>query len=132
MTVGTRTHREVLRRLAINDSRFVASILTGRAPVTTAQGPEAGHRAIDDRTRRLVELAALIAVGSGSTSIDAAVSAAFGAGAEPDEIVEVLLAISPDVGAARVVDAAPHIAAALGYDLDADLEMLDAGERPSR
>ena len=124
MTADTREYEDALRRLAIDDAEFVALILARYSATSTAEGLEPGHGAIDDYTRRLVALAALIAVGSGPTSIDAAVSAAFGAGASSDQIVEVLLSITPAVGAGRVVSCAPAVAAAIGYDLDADLEQL--------
>ena len=127
MKLGTRSYREVLRRLAINDESFVASALTRNVGPGTDDALGSGGGGIDDHTRRLVELAALIAIGSGPASIDAAVSAAFGAGASPEEVVEVLLAIAPDVGAGRVVSAAPHVASAIGYDLDADLGTLNTG-----
>ena len=39
-------------------------------------------------------------------------------GASESEIVDVLVAIGPVVGFARVVAAAPRLATALGYDLD--------------
>ncbi len=44
------------------------------------------------------------------------------AGATDDEIADVLLAIAPVVGLARVVCAAPDVAIALGYDIGAALE----------
>jgi hypothetical protein len=37
-----------------------------------------------------------------------------------------------DGGLARVASAAPAVALALGYDIDAALEAHDEGERPSR
>ena len=47
------------------------------------------------------------------------------AGATDDEIADVLLAIAPVVGLARVVCAAPDVAIALGYDIEAALEEPD-------
>jgi hypothetical protein len=43
-------------------------------------------------------------------------------GATFDEIVGCLIAVAPVVGLARVVSAAPELALALGYDVDAALE----------
>lgn len=123
MTVVTARHQDALRRLALNDEDFVADIMTRYSGVANV-ALDASREIIDDRTRRLVDLAALIAVGSGPAGIDAAVSAAFGAGASTDDIVEVLLCIAPAVGSGRVVSCAPHVAAAIGYDMDADLEEL--------
>jgi hypothetical protein len=46
---------------------------------------------------------------------------ALAAGAGEDEIAEVLLAIAPVAGLGRAVAAAPEVATALGYDIDAAL-----------
>jgi alkylhydroperoxidase/carboxymuconolactone decarboxylase family protein YurZ len=124
MTVSSGPIHEALRRLALNDERFLDVVLTGHGLEAEVDAREPGVGIIDDHTRRLVRLAALIAVGGGGVSIDAAVSAAFGAGASEEEIVEVLLAIGPEVGAGRIVGAAPHVAAAIDYDMEADLEEL--------
>jgi hypothetical protein len=42
-----------------------------------------------------------------------------------DEIVACLEAVTPVTGAARVVQCAPKVALALGYDVDAALERYD-------
>ncbi len=47
------------------------------------------------------------------------------AGASKDEIADVLLAIAPVAGLGRVVSAAPEVAAALEYDIEAALEEPD-------
>jgi alkylhydroperoxidase/carboxymuconolactone decarboxylase family protein YurZ len=47
------------------------------------------------------------------------------AGATEDEIADVLLAIAPVAGLGRVVAAAPEVATALGYDIQAALEESD-------
>jgi alkylhydroperoxidase/carboxymuconolactone decarboxylase family protein YurZ len=47
---------------------------------------------------------------------------ALAAGASEDEIADVLLAIAPVAGLGRVVAAAPDVATALGYDIEAALE----------
>ena len=39
-----------------------------------------------------------------------------------DEIVGTLIAVAPTVGIARVVSAAPELALALGYDVEAAFE----------
>jgi alkylhydroperoxidase/carboxymuconolactone decarboxylase family protein YurZ len=51
--------------------------------------------------------------------------AARAAGASRDEIAEVLLAIGPVAGLGRVVSAAPKVATALGYDIEAALQETD-------
>ena len=126
MSSITLQHQEALRRLALNDEGFVASILTRYSGVAMVAVEDEAASSIDDRTRRLVDLAAVIAVGSGPVGIDAAVNAAFGAGATADDVVEVLFAIAPVVGTGRVVSCAQHVAAAIGYDLDGELERLHA------
>ena len=45
-------------------------------------------------------------------------------------IVGVLIAVAQTVGLARVASAAPAVALALGYDIDAALEAHDEGGRP--
>jgi hypothetical protein len=47
---------------------------------------------------------------------------ALGAGATVDDIVGVLIAVAPTVGLARVVSAAPQLAAAIGYDVERAIE----------
>lgn len=47
------------------------------------------------------------------------------AGVRDDEVLGTLIAIAPIVGIPRIVSAAPLIADALGYDIDAALEQLN-------
>jgi hypothetical protein len=67
-------------------------------------------------------VAALIAVDAQQSSYGPVVQAAQRAGVGLDEMVAVIAAISRTVGSARVVAAAPRLALAAGYDIDADLE----------
>jgi alkylhydroperoxidase/carboxymuconolactone decarboxylase family protein YurZ len=62
------------------------------------------------------------AIGSSAVCLEWSASRALAAGATKDEIADVLLAIAPAAGLGRVVSAAPGLAAALGYDIDAALE----------
>lgn len=103
-------YREVLRRLSLSDERCIAEILTGRLE-------DVGPVALDPRTRRLVAVAALIGIEAGEAAISAAVEKALAAGAQVEEVVEVLLSVAPSVGSARIVAVAPRIAASIGYDL---------------
>ena len=48
-----------------------------------------------------------------------------------DEIVELLVAMAPLIGTARVVRAAPKLGLALGYDVEADIEGLDRQLEPT-
>jgi 4-carboxymuconolactone decarboxylase len=105
--------QETLRRLAIFDERFVQ---TGPAP-----GP-ADPTDLDPRTVALLQLAASVAIGSSPVCLQWSTGRALAAGATKDEIADVLLAIAPVAGFGRVVSAAPGVATALEYDVDAALE----------
>jgi hypothetical protein len=56
------------------------------------------------------------------------VQTAITSGASPDEIIGVLYAVAPAVGAARVVSAAPKLASAMGYDIDRAIEYLSGDD----
>ena len=74
------------------------------------------------KTAALVRVAATIAVDAAPSSFQHAVAHALAAGATSDEIVATLEAVTPVTGAARVVQCAPKVALALGYDVEAALE----------
>jgi len=104
-------YMEALRRLAINDEHFTEDC---------AAGIESGR--LDPKNLALVRLAALITVGGAVPSYGAETDAAISAGATAAEIVGVLVGIISVVGLPSVVAAAPRLAMALGYDVDAALE----------
>ena len=107
-------YKEHLRRLAVHDEAFLQAIaVNGAASV------------IDRKTAALVRVAATVAVDAALASFQHAVTRAIAAGATSDEIVASLEAVTPVTGAARVVQCAPKVALALGYDVDAALERLD-------
>src|SRR4051812_15555038 len=86
---------ELLRRLALNDERAVG--------MATAAGHGAWREpSLDTRTESLVRLGALLSVGATTASCRAEVDVAHAAGASDEEIVGVLMAVGPAVGAARV------------------------------
>ena len=103
---------ELLRRLALNDEKAVDAAV-GAAPL-----PLDEPQALDDKTRALVRLAALLSIGAATASCRATVEVARAAGATDQEIVGVLLAVAPAVGGARVVGAAPRLALAIDYDVE--------------
>jgi len=110
-------YKQQLRRLAVHDEALLEAIAKdGRSFATTA---------IDERTAALVRVAATIAVDAAPSSFQHAVALALASGATNDEIVASLEAVTPVTGAARVVQCAPKVALALGYDVDAALERLD-------
>jgi 4-carboxymuconolactone decarboxylase len=103
----------LLRRLAVNDEESVDRVLVS--------GPEPlPPPLLSEKVELLVRLAALLALGAATVSLRTMVERAIAAGATESEIVEVLVTVGPAVGLARVVSAAPRLALALGYDIDAD------------
>ena len=105
--------QETLRRLAIFDERLAGS---GPGP------PAAGPVALDAKTVGLLQVAASVALGASAVCLQWSAARALAAGATRDEVADVLLAIAPVAGLGRVVSAAPTVAAALDYDIDAALE----------
>ncbi len=72
--------------------------------------------ALDRRTRVLVRLAALIAVGACTESLRWAVELASTAGADDDTLAAVLVATGTAAGSAQLVETAPRLALALGFE----------------
>ncbi len=118
-----RAHEEKLLRLSMNDTERVL-----KQPVV----------ALDAKTRAMLELAVLIAVDGPAASFEKAAGVAIATGATEEELVDILIAAAPTVGTAHVVAAAPKLALAIGYDVDAALEVaplndrLPGGDRPHR
>src|SRR6478609_4111659 len=79
---------ELLRRLALNDEQTVRSAI-GAGAGSAAVGSVAP---LDDKTRALVRLGALLSVGAATVSCRATVELARAAGATDGELVGVLLA----------------------------------------
>ena len=100
-----------LRSLGLNDARFAEG---------SVQPVDADPLVLDPKTLELVRLAALVAVGGAVPSYGAQADSAVTAGATAAEIVDVLVGVIPVVGLPCVVAAAPKLALALVYDLDAD------------
>ena len=108
-------YEDTLRCLTLNDQRFVDSVLgMGRDTVEVS--------GLDAKTHALLRLAASLAVDAAPSSYHSIVESALATGATVDEIVGCLIAVAPVVGLARVVSAAPELALALGYDVNAALE----------
>jgi len=96
--------------------------------------PAAHHRSVplagvscqlDDRSRALAGLGALLATGGASSAYESLVTDALAAGMSVEEIVDVLIEVAPIVGLARLVPAAVELGRALGYDVERALEGLD-------
>jgi alkylhydroperoxidase/carboxymuconolactone decarboxylase family protein YurZ len=81
---------------------------------------------LDDRTESLIRVAVLVPIDAPQSSYQPAVEAAMRAGSTIEDLLAVLIAVAGSVGSPRVVSAAPRIALAAGYDVDAALEVSDA------
>lgn len=109
---------DMLRSLVLHDDGVIASVV--------GLGERAhGVSVIDPKTHALVRLGALIALDAPDVSYQSCVTMALASGATVDDIVDTLVAVAPIAGGARVVAAAPALALAIGYDIDAALEMYD-------
>ena len=106
----TARFQETLRRLAIFDERLVEAG-SGLGPAETP--------ALDAKTAALLQVAVSLAIGSSAVCLQWSATRAMAAGATKDEIADVLLVIAPVAGLGRVVSAAPDMATALEYDIDA-------------
>ncbi len=107
-------YKEHLRRLALHDDALLE--------VLVVEGSSFAASVIDQRTAALLRVAATIAVDAAPSSFQHAVAYALAAGATEDEIVASLEAVTPVTGAARVVQCAPKVALALGYDVEQAFE----------
>lgn len=116
----SRTAKETLRRLAIHDDAYLESVLARGFHDTSASG-------LNAKTQALVRIGGLVAVDAPTSAYLGAVEAALAAGTSVDEIIGVVVALLPSIGADRVVSATPGVALALGYDLEQALERLEEG-----
>jgi 4-carboxymuconolactone decarboxylase len=110
--------RDLLRRLAAHDEQ---SLRTAMVPTPEFERDFALTKpALDRRTRVLVRLAALIAVGACTDSLRWAVELASTSGADDDSLAAVLVATGSAVGSAQLVESAPRLALAMGFDPSQD------------
>jgi alkylhydroperoxidase/carboxymuconolactone decarboxylase family protein YurZ len=110
-------YKERLRRLAMHDSALLDAL--------SAPGSASPASVLDGRTAALIRVAATISVDAAPHSFQHAIVNALAAGVTSDEVVACLEAVTPVTGAARVVQCAPKVALALGYDVDAAFERRD-------
>jgi alkylhydroperoxidase/carboxymuconolactone decarboxylase family protein YurZ len=103
---------EGFRRLTLGDTSFLEPAATGKRPL-----PQ-----LAERTAALVRIAALVAVDAPASAYRSAVEAALRTGARDDDLLALLASLADLVGSARVISAAPRIALAAGYDVEAALE----------
>jgi 4-carboxymuconolactone decarboxylase len=107
--VGEAT-RDTLAALALGDPDMVAAGLEMRADLR-------GKSGLDDRTYSLVKLAAIMALDAPPTSYLWQVANGLAAGATPEDMLGVLVAIAPQIGGPRLTSAAPELMVALGLTL---------------
>jgi hypothetical protein len=102
---------QLLRRLALNDEKLIATVLNSGSPLSPASR-------LDRKAEALVQVGALLSIGASTASLRWTVELAQSTGATDEEILGVLVAIGPAVGLARVVGEAPRLALAMGYEID--------------
>jgi len=111
----------LLRLVALCDDRLAGEMLDHAGNVEMSE--------LDGKTHALVRLAALLALDASASSYQSAVEAAFAAGATEEEIAGTLVAVTPEVGLARVVSQAPALAAAMGYDVESAFQAREGAGR---
>jgi alkylhydroperoxidase/carboxymuconolactone decarboxylase family protein YurZ len=112
---------EAFRRLAIGDHGLLAEVADPDA--------DAGVPRLDELTESLIRVAVLVPLDAPQSSYHTAVEAAMRAGATLEDVLAALIAVAGSVGSPRVVAAAPRIALAAGYDVDAALEESETARR---
>jgi 4-carboxymuconolactone decarboxylase len=106
---------EILRRLTLGDVALIDSLIAGR--------PTAGPGGLLDHVgEALVKLGALMATDGSCLTWQQTVAEALDAGLTPDEVVDALIVLAPSIGRTRVVAAAPKLAVAVDYDVDAAID----------
>jgi 4-carboxymuconolactone decarboxylase len=119
--MSQRSVEETFRRLTIGDATLMAAM-------ANLEGGELDPVRLDRHTETLVRLGALVALDAPPSSFQGAVDEAQLAGARLEDLLAVLIAVAGPVGTARVAAAAPRIALAAGYDVEAALEELEPSD----
>jgi 4-carboxymuconolactone decarboxylase len=96
------------RRLSLSDEDANLEAVIGKS----------GLIGLDAKLFALLRVAALIATESPLASYQWAIDPALAAGATEEDILNVLTAVAPIVGMARLTSAAPVLALALGFDVE--------------
>jgi len=109
--MATDTHQALIG-IAQHDPTVLEELLRARLENQEASG-------LDPKIYALVNVAALIAMDAAPASYVWQVGLALDAGATPEELLSLLVALNPVVGSARIVAAAPELALAIGVDLEA-------------
>lgn len=101
---------QLLGALALGDPDLLGAGLEVRAEFQARSG-------LDARSYALVKLAAIMALDAPPASYLWQVANAIDAGATPEDLVGVLIAIAPQIGGPKLVAAAPELMVALGLTL---------------
>jgi alkylhydroperoxidase/carboxymuconolactone decarboxylase family protein YurZ len=112
---------ETFRRLTIGEPGLIAAL-------ADPEGRGRDLRRLDARTASLLQVGVLIAVDAPETAYRTTVDDALRVGADLEDLLAVLLAVAEQVGYPRVIGAAPRIALAAGYDVEADLDRNEPTE----
>ena len=112
---------ETFRRLTIGDA-----VLIGAMADHGCHDP--GLHRLDERTEALLRIGALVALDAPQSAYLVAVGEAQRAGAVLEDVLAVVVAVAGEVGSARVISAAPRVALAAGYDVEAALEENDPSD----
>lgn len=123
LAAGMADYEQTLQRLAINDERALASL--------AQSDPGLCGVCADPEMRALLRLGAVIASDGTCASYQSVINSAMAAGASVEDVIGVLLAVAATVGSVRVAAAAPHLARAVGFDVDAAFD-CDHAPRSAR
>jgi alkylhydroperoxidase/carboxymuconolactone decarboxylase family protein YurZ len=102
-----------LRRIALSDEKEIETMVGMRQGLQ-----DVTH--LDNRSFALVKIAALIAVEAPPASYMWQIGNAIAEGVMPEEVLDTLWAVAPQVGGPRIISAAPEIMLALGIVLNED------------
>lgn len=108
MTPLRSEHRELLRKLTLNDERTLRLAISGRKVDKQSR--------LDDKTRALVKLAGLFALQAEIASLQVGREEVWASGAGNEEIVDTVTAIAPIVGTATLISTIPRLMVALDSD----------------
>jgi hypothetical protein len=114
-----------LRRFALRDDRYIASLLSDERAGAALSG-------LEPREHAFARIGALIAMNAAAPSFMSAVEPALRAGASEREVVGALIAVLPLVGVSCVVSVAPNVGLALGYDVSEAFEAFEPAENQQR
>ncbi|HEU4895379.1 MAG TPA: hypothetical protein VFT85_06040 [Acidimicrobiia bacterium] len=101
-------HRELLRRLTLNDVETLRKAVSGSEPGAPSL--------LDEKTGALVKLAGLVALEAEIASLQVVRDEVWAAGGGDEAIVGTVMAVAPIVGTARVAAIVPRLAIALSSD----------------